>query len=84
MFIYIGNDFVIESKSIIAIFDAELIQNSRRLLHIVRENKEKETLFGEEENAKSLIMTDDAVYYSSLSTLTLKNRDELHVTTMDE
>ena len=80
---YIGNDIVIESKSIIAIFDAELIKNSRRLLHIVKENKEKETLFGDKASAKSIIMTDDAVYYSSLSTLTLKNREELYETTMD-
>ena len=80
---YIGNDFVIESKSIIAIFDAELIQDSRRLLHIIQENKEKGTLYGEGKDAKSIIMTDDALYYSSLSTLTLKNRDELYEKTMD-
>lgn len=83
MFIYIGNDIVIESKSIIAIFDAELIQGSGRLLKNIEEHEKNGTLFGDEKDAKSIVFTDEHVYYSALSTLTLKNRDELYETTMD-
>lgn len=83
MFIYIGNDYVIESKTIVAIFDAELIKNSRRLLKIIQEHERKETLYGDKKSAKSVILTNGAIYYSSLSTLTLKNRDELYETTLD-
>ncbi len=83
MFIYIGNDIVIESKSIIAIFDAELIQSSRRLLKKIEEHQKNGTLFGEAKDAKSIILTNEHVYYSALSTLTLKNREELYETTVE-
>lgn len=83
MFIYIGNELVLKSKNIIAIFEADLIQDSRRLMHIVREHEQNEKLFGQKAGAKSLVLTDEGIYCSPLSRLTLKNRDELYETTTD-
>lgn len=80
MFIYIGNDLVIESKQILAIFEIDLVNHSKRLSSIVKKSAQNDTLLGSKEDAKSVIITDDHVYYSPLSTLTLKNRDELYQT----
>jgi hypothetical protein len=81
LFIYIGNDYVLRSNNIIAIFDLELMKNSGRMQNIMRENRVNDTISGEKKDAKSMILTDTHVYYSPLSTLTLKNRNELYDTT---
>lgn len=80
MFIYIGNDLVVESKQIIAIFDMELVHQSGRLTSIVKNNEKNNQLHGNKDDAKSIILTERAAYFSPLSTLTLKNRDELYQT----
>ena len=77
MFIYIGNDHVVESKYIISILDVQLKQTSSKLQRIVQDFKMNEKLFGDEADAKSLILTDDALYYSPLSTMTLKKTKKL-------
>lgn len=78
MFIYIGNDHVVESDSIIAILDYELIYSSKRLNEVLDRHREIDQIFGVEEEAKSIIITLDSIYYSPFSTYTLKNRDELY------
>jgi len=80
MFMYVGNDYVIESKEIIAIFDIELVHSSVRLNQIVHQCSIDSKLYGSKEDAKSVLFTDGEIYYSPLSTLTLKNRDELYQT----
>lgn len=80
MFIYIGNDYVVESKKIIAIFDMELVRQSKRLTSIVKTKEKDKQLYGSKSDAKSIILTEDVIYLSPLSTLTLKNRDELYQT----
>lgn len=78
MFIYIGNDHVVESDSIIAILDYELIYSSKRLNEVLDRHREIDQIYGIEESAKSIIITLDSIYYSPFSTYTLKNRDELY------
>jgi len=78
MFIYIGNDHVVESDSIIAILDYELIYSSKRLNEVLDRHREIDQIFGMEDEAKSIIITIDSIYYSPFSTYTLKNRDELY------
>jgi len=78
MFIYIGNDHVVESDSIIAILDYELIYSSKRLNEVLDRHREIDRIYGMEEEAKSIIITVDSIYYSPFSTYTLKNRDELY------
>lgn len=78
MFIYIGNDHVVESESIVAILDYELIHSSKRLNEVIDRHRNIDSIFGDEEEAKSIIITMDSIYYSPFSTYTLKNRDELY------
>lgn len=72
LFIYIGNNHVVESKYIISILDVQLEQTSSKLQRLVDDFKQQDKLYGEEESAKSIVITDDVLYYSPLSTLTLK------------
>ncbi len=72
LFIYIGNYHVVESKYIISILDVQLEQTSSKLQRLIDDFKQKDKLYGDEESAKSIVITDDVLYYSPLSTLTLK------------
>lgn len=72
MFIYIGNNHVVESKYIISILDVQLEQTSSKLQRLMEDFKVAGKLYGEEKEAKSIVLTDDSLYYSPLSTLTLK------------
>ncbi len=72
LFIYIGNNHVVESKYIISILDVQLERTSSKLQKLVDDFKQQDKLYGEEESAKSIVITDDVLYYSPLSTLTLK------------
>ena len=83
MFIYIGNDLVVESTYIISILDVQLEQTSSKLQRMVKAFEEKEQLHGDKTTAKSVVITDNALYYSPLSTLTLKKTKELYQNTID-
>lgn len=72
MFIDIGNNYVIESKYVISIIDIQLKKTSSKIQRIIEDVEAAGKLFGDEEEAKSIVITDDSLYYSPLSTLTLK------------
>lgn len=80
MFIYIGNELVVESNRVIAILDYELTESSRRLNEVIDKHVQLEKVYGSETDAKAIIITMDAIYYSPFSTITLKNRDEIYET----
>lgn len=79
MFLHLGNDFLIKNEEIIAIINLdtevpldrstrdiiELGEAERRLVRIAAGGKEK-----------SLIVTDDKVYLSPISSLTLQKRGQ--------
>lgn len=75
LFIHLGNEVVIRAREIIAIFDMELFSQSE-----INEEFLKETRKGAlvvnigEADTKSLVITEDAVYLSPFSALTLKRR----------
>ena len=75
MFIHLGGDKIIRSSELIAIFDLSIEENSKiskKFVHeAARENKVE--VIGEEES-KSMVVTMDKVYYSPISTSTLKMR----------
>ena len=83
MFIYIGNDLVVESNYIISILDAQLEQTSSKLQRMIKAFEEKDQLYGDAATAKAIVITDDALYYSPLSTLTLKKTKELYQNMVD-
>lgn len=77
LYLYIGNDHVVKSTYIISILDAQLEQTSTKLQRIIEDFKEQDKLYGDQKDAKSIVITDNALYYSPLSTLTLKKTKKL-------
>ncbi len=81
LFIHIGEDHVIQSKDVVAIIDRELLTsssiNDEMLMNLRKEKKVVETDY---EIAKSIVITTDYVYFSSLSVNTLKKRSQLATT----
>ncbi|MFB1051702.1 extracellular matrix regulator RemB [Paraliobacillus sp. JSM ZJ581] len=81
MFIHIGGDDIIESKDVIAMIDYQYISSSTINEKMVK-NQQKannvSTLDGEE--TKSIVITNDHIYYSPLSVLTLKKRASMIAT----
>lgn len=78
---FIGNDDVIETDKIISILDYQ--PNASQLSKLIDERKRLEKVIGNEKEAKSIIITDDQIYFSYLSTQTLKKREDLYMTTID-
>lgn len=78
---FIGNDDVIETDKIICILDYQ--PNASQLRKLIDERKRAEKVVGNEKEAKSIIITDDQIYFSYLSTQTLKKREDLYMTTID-
>lgn len=80
MFIFIGNDEVLQTDKIISILDAQLLSSSKRVKHLMKYKTVTKEVRGNQVEAKSIIITDTAIYYSPLSILTLKKREELYST----
>jgi len=70
MFIHIGNGNVIQTNDIVSIIDQDIISSSV----VMEEMMDNIKMIGPSEEAKSLVITDDVTYFSSLSVATLKKR----------
>ena len=80
MYIHLGGEKIIRSTELVAIFDVSIEKSSRiskQFVNAARENKVVETI-GEEE-AKSIVVTKSVVYYSPISSATLKKRSKSFV-----
>lgn len=73
MFIHIGNNIVISTNDIISIIDYNVISSSV----IMEEMMEARQQIGSKKNAKSVVLTEDVIYLSSLSISTLTKRASL-------
>ncbi|WP_096186095.1 extracellular matrix regulator RemB [Evansella halocellulosilytica] len=77
MFIHLGGDMVLSSKKIIAILDHHskgLSQDNQDFLQ--EHEKSDKTIAISDDKPKSVIITDDYVYLSPISSHTLKRRAE--------
>lgn len=75
MYIHIGGDRMIRAKELIAIFDISIEQSSRhssQFMQVAKEHKIVEVV-GDEE-VKSIVLTQSHIYYSPISSSTLKKR----------
>jgi extracellular matrix regulatory protein B len=72
LFIHIGNGNVIRSKDIVSIIDYNIISSSVIVDEMMRENLDQ--TIGSEEGAKSVVITNDHLYWSTLSVATLRKR----------
>lgn len=80
MFIHLGGEKVIRTSELIAIFDISIEQAkiSKQFMNQAAKGKKTETI-GEEE-PKSLVVTQTKIYYSPISSTTLKKRANQIVT----
>lgn len=75
MYIHLGGEKIIRTSQLVAIFDISIEQSSklsRQFVVHAQKNKEVETIG--EEDPKSIVVTEQKVYYSPISTSTLKKR----------
>ncbi|MFG6113604.1 extracellular matrix regulator RemB [Halobacillus sp. MO56] len=81
MFIHIGDDQVIRSKEVVAIIDHTLISSSSIIEEMIyNQRKEKNVVETQTQEAKAIVITDDQIYFSPLSVMTLKKRANMMAT----
>ncbi|GAA0335743.1 hypothetical protein J18TS1_32410 [Oceanobacillus oncorhynchi subsp. incaldanensis] len=80
MFIHIGNDNVIRSREIVAIIDYDLYTNASGMYQMIQEWKQQNKVSGPEKKAKSIVVTADHIFFSSLSVTTLRKRSGILTT----
>lgn len=75
MFIHLGGDTLVHSKSIIMIINAENAMGANSTKEFLKKAHEKGCVNNSEEAAaKSIVVTDKKVFLSPISSLTLKKR----------
>lgn len=75
MYIHLGGEKIIRTSQLIAIFDISIEQSSKvskQFIVQAQKNRKVETIG--EEDPKSIVVAEDRVYYSPISTSTLKKR----------
>lgn len=78
MFLHLGGDVIIPKEEIIAIIDLQAsmkLENNRDYLSNA-ENEEHINKITDKAKAKSLIITTSRLYFSPISSVTLKKRSE--------
>jgi extracellular matrix regulatory protein B len=77
MFIHLGDDILIKSNEVIAIFDYNLVEeNETNRLFIDRCLEEKKLIDVGDKSTKSIIITSQYIYFSPFSPATLKKRSQ--------
>ncbi|ALP36754.1 DUF370 domain-containing protein [Paenibacillus sp. 28ISP30-2] len=75
MYIHLGGEKIIRSSELVAIFDISIKKSSKISKQYVNHAQQQKhvEMIGEEE-AKSIVVTQNTVYYSPISSTTLKKR----------
>ncbi|WP_070119980.1 extracellular matrix regulator RemB [Bacillus marinisedimentorum] len=77
MYIHLGEEIVIRSKDIVAIIDRHLLQSSTIINEFITgQQKKRQVVEVTEGDIKSIVVTKEKIYLSSLSSATLKRRAE--------
>ncbi|NOU68727.1 DUF370 domain-containing protein [Paenibacillus sp. LMG 31461] len=75
MFIHLGGEKIIRASELIAIFDISIEKSSKISKQFIQQAlQDKRTEQIGEEDCKSLVVTKSKVYYSPISSTTLKKR----------
>jgi extracellular matrix regulatory protein B len=75
VYIHLGGEKIIRASELVAIFDLSIERNSKVSKQFVGEAaKEKKLEIIGDEESKSLVVTANKVYYSPISSATLKKR----------
>jgi len=79
MYIHLGGEKVILSSELVAIFDISIEKSSKISKQFVSHAiQEKNVVRIGEEEAKSIVITKNTVYYSPISSSTLKKKTNLN------
>jgi hypothetical protein len=75
MYIHLGGEKIIRSSELVAIFDISIEKSSKISKQYVNHAQQQKhvEMIGEEE-AKSIVVTQNTVFYSPISSTTLKKR----------
>lgn len=75
LFIHLGGDIIIRSKNIIMVLNCESVEFSPMSQHFLKaEEKRKKKNVISPDFIKSIVVTDDEIYYSPVSSLTINRR----------
>ncbi|MGC5326510.1 extracellular matrix regulator RemB [Brevibacillus sp. SYSU BS000544] len=84
MFIHIGGDTVVSTKEVITIIDHQSVKTSKISRKFIQDERKNKVLVEDDmEEAKSYVITKDAIYCSPISSLTLKRRAQF-VNSLDQ
>lgn len=79
MYIHLGGEKIILSSELVAIFDISIEKSSKISKQFVSHAiQEKNVVRIGEEEAKSIVVTKNTVYYSPISSSTLKKKTSLN------
>ncbi|WP_094602735.1 hypothetical protein SPSIL_000060 [Sporomusa silvacetica DSM 10669] len=74
MFLHLGADTVIPLRNVIAIFDLKIINSAITNQYINNIKASNKIIDISDNNAKSFIITNENIYFSAISSHTLKKR----------
>lgn len=75
MLLHLGDEKVIHTKDVLAILDINALKGSELAKEFLKKHKKNQTLTDLSDSAaKSVVITDQAIYLSPLSASTLKKR----------
>lgn len=79
MYLHIGHNWLVPYRSIVAIFNYDLIDSSAEFRHLFHRLRVEGQVFGEAHGVKTLVMTETSIYLSTISSGTLMRRVERQV-----
>lgn len=74
MFIDIDDEHVIQAQKVLTILDVNLLDTSSKLKVFIEEKTNQALVVGRNSQSKAIIVTDEYVYFSPYSTVTLTKR----------
>lgn len=74
MFLHLGSDVMVPVKDIVAIYDHKTMESEENRVCFDFMKLEKEVVAITSDEVKSYVVTDDSIYLSVISSLTLKKR----------
>jgi len=77
VFINLGEDIIIQMDEVIAMFDYDIFHNDANNQNLLEKSLENKLLVDVgEQITKAVVLTNDTIYYSPFSTMTLKRRSQ--------
>ncbi len=77
MYIHIGKNEIINNEEIICVLDYHIVHTSSKYKRFIKNKKDNTIWIDHKKNIKSIIVTNDKIFYSPLLPRTLKNREDI-------